>query len=185
MEDHTGFKSKLPSLVENIPFCGNDTINEDTTPKINVTEGGCCFAFKEEHLDEETGESVWFNRFGGSNEPEQPWFDNTCGKTEPGYVCEYGHINGSGYDQDATVCHCFESLCNLEVREMSTLPEPTGITTTPKTIPTTTTLDQWTETLEPTGSPKSTLSKASSPLPNHQLLFDFCVAINVLFIFSR
>ena len=174
------------------------------------SQGGCCFAFKEEHLDEETGESVWFNRFGGSNEPEQPWFDNTCGETvsflllnghnfleaaidtrysypklfyalqEPGYVCEYGHINGSGYDQDAEVCHCFESLCNIEVQELSTLPEPTGITTTPKTIPTTTTLDQWTETLEPTGSPSPTLSKASYPLTNHQLLFDFCLAINII-----
>ena len=38
MEDHTGFKSKIPSQVEDIPFCGNDIINKDTTPKIDVTE---------------------------------------------------------------------------------------------------------------------------------------------------
>ena len=38
MEDHTGFKSKIPSQVEEIPFCGTDTINKDTTRKINVTE---------------------------------------------------------------------------------------------------------------------------------------------------
>ena len=38
MEDHTGAKSKLPSLVEDIPFCGSDTISPDTTPKIDVTE---------------------------------------------------------------------------------------------------------------------------------------------------
>ena len=38
MEDHLGIRSKIPSLVEEIPFCGNDTINKDTTPKTNVTE---------------------------------------------------------------------------------------------------------------------------------------------------
>ena len=33
-----------------------------------------------EHVDEKTGENVWYTRFGGSNEPDQPWYDNTCGK---------------------------------------------------------------------------------------------------------
>ena len=65
---------------------------------------------------------------------------------------------------------------------MSTLPEPTGITTTPKTIPTTTTLDQWTETLEPTGSPSPTSSKASSLLTNYKLFFNFCAAMNIILL---
>ena len=38
MEDHEGHKSHYPSQVEDIPFCGNDTINPDTTPQTNVTE---------------------------------------------------------------------------------------------------------------------------------------------------
>ena len=38
MEDHTGRRDKIPCLYEDIPFCGNDTINENTTPKDNVTE---------------------------------------------------------------------------------------------------------------------------------------------------
>ena len=51
-------------------------------------QGGCCFAFKIEHVDEETGENVWYARHGGSNEPELPWFDNTCGKTVRfGLIC--------------------------------------------------------------------------------------------------
>ena len=41
MEDHLGRKSHLPSLVEDVPFCGNDTINKATTPKTNVTEVIC------------------------------------------------------------------------------------------------------------------------------------------------
>ena len=42
-----------------------------------------------------------------------------------GYVCEKGHVKGNGYDDEATVCHCYDSLCNVEVPELTTLPDPT------------------------------------------------------------
>ena len=44
-------------------------------------QGGCCFAFKMEELDETTGEASFISRFGTPTEPEQPWFDQNCGET--------------------------------------------------------------------------------------------------------
>ena len=32
-------------------------------------------------MDETTGEATFVSRFGTSDEPEQPWFDQTCGRT--------------------------------------------------------------------------------------------------------
>ena len=46
-----------------------------------LIQGGCCFAFKMEYMDETTGEATFVSRFGTSDEPEQPWFDQTCGRT--------------------------------------------------------------------------------------------------------
>ena len=46
-----------------------------------IFQGGCCFAFKMEYMDETTGEATFVSRFGTSDEPEQPWFDQTCGRT--------------------------------------------------------------------------------------------------------
>ena len=34
-----------------------------------------------EYMDETTGEATFVSRFGTSDEPEQPWFDQTCGRT--------------------------------------------------------------------------------------------------------
>ena len=34
-----------------------------------------------EYMDETTGEATLVSRFGTSDEPEQPWFDQTCGRT--------------------------------------------------------------------------------------------------------
>merc|ERR1711981_609905 len=118
METHTGERVKIPSQVEDIPFCGKDVLN-GSNPTVEVPMGGCCFAFKIEDVSEETGDKVFYNRFGGSNEPEQPWFDNTCGETADGYVCEQKTIKGGGYDDEGRVCHCFENLCNTEIEDFT------------------------------------------------------------------
>ena len=58
-------------------------------------QGGCCFAFKMEYMDETTGEATFVSRFGTSDEPEQPWFDQTCGRTVS--IKELCHIFKSEY----------------------------------------------------------------------------------------
>ena len=47
----------------------------------NTFQGGCCFAFKMEHIDEQTGDVTYESRHGASTSPDQPWFDQECGKT--------------------------------------------------------------------------------------------------------
>ena len=36
LETHTGERVEIPSQDEHIPFCGNDTINPNTTEKVPV-----------------------------------------------------------------------------------------------------------------------------------------------------
>jgi len=123
MQATDGRRSKIPSQDEDIPFCGNDTIGEGTPTQV-VGMGGCCFAFKIEHIDEETGDVTYESRHGASTDPDQAWFGQECGKTESGMHCDYKHISGGGYDQDGIVCHCYENKCNTEVPDLSSLPPP-------------------------------------------------------------
>ena len=46
----------------------------------------------------------------------------------PGYICKEEHIKFQSIDDDGTVCHCYENLCNQEVPAFNSTTTP--ITTT-------------------------------------------------------
>ena len=37
---------------------------------------------------------------------------------QPGYTCQHDHVKTTHYDEDGTVCHCYDDRCNVEVPDL-------------------------------------------------------------------